>query len=191
MDASLETGSSEDRIIGAALALINEHGLGGVTMSGIAEAAGVARQTLYNHYPNIDSIVATAITRHNRDSIELLESALATADSLEGKLDQLVRHVVSVGAHAGHHLDIQYALAAGTRATLSEYGEMISAHIRDILAEGIESGEFRADLVPEWDTVLVQHLLSGISALAVRAPGDAARIAATGSRSILACLLPR
>jgi AcrR family transcriptional regulator len=190
VDPTLETRSSEDRIIGAALALINEYGLGAVTMSGIAEAAGVARQTLYNHYPNIDSIVATAITRHNSDSIELLESALATADSLEGKLDQLVRHVVSVGAHAGHHLDIQYGLAAGTRATLSDYGELVSAHIRDILSSGIESGAFRADLVPEWDTVLVQHLLSGISALAAHSPGDAARIAETGSRTILAAIHP-
>lgn len=157
-------------------------------MSGIAEAAGVARQTLYNHYPNIDTIVATAIAQHNRDSIELLESALAIADSVEGKLDQLVRHVVSVGVHAGHNLDIQYGLAAGTRATLSDYGELVSAQIHDILTAGIESGAFRSDLVPEWDTVLVRHLLSGISALAAHSPGDAARIAETGARTILAAL---
>lgn len=191
MEALGQVNSSDDRIIGATLALINERGLGGVTMSGIAEAAGVARQTLYNHYPDIDSIVATAISRHNRDSIELLESALAVADSPEDKLDQLVKHVASVGAHAGHSLDIQYGLSAGTRASLSEYGELVSSHIRDLLATGIESGAFRSDLVPEWDTVLVRHLLSGIAALATRFPAEAARIAATGSRTILACLLPR
>lgn len=190
MAATTRLGSSGDRIIGATLALINERGLGGVTMSGIAEAAGVARQTLYNHYPDIDSIVATAITRHNQESIQRLESALATASSPEDKLDQLVRHVAVVGAHAGHTLDVQYGLSSESRAALSEYGELIYAHIHEILAAGIKSGTFRSDLVLEWDSVLVQHFLSGISALTAHSPAAAARIATTGSRTILACLLP-
>jgi AcrR family transcriptional regulator len=188
MDAAGKENSSDDRIIGATLALINERGLGGVTMSGIAKAAGVARQTLYNHYSDIDSIVATAISRHNHDSIELLESALAVADSPEDKLAQLVRHVVSVGAQAGHSLDIQYSLSAGTRASLSEYGQLLNNHVRRILTEGIESGTFRSDLVLDWDAVLVRHLLSGIAALAARFPAEAAGLAATGSRTILASL---
>lgn len=189
METARSAASSDDRIIGATLALVNERGLGGVTMSGIAEKAGVARQTLYNHYADIDSIVATAISRHNRESIEMLESSLAVAGTPEAKLEQLVRHVVSVGAQAGHSLDIQHRLAAGTRATLSEYGERLNAHIRQILDMGIESGVFRTDLVLDWDTTLVQHLLSGISALSAGSPADAAHVAATGTRTILAALL--
>lgn len=183
--------SSEDRIIAAALTLINERGLGGVTMSGIADSAGVARQTLYNHYPDVDSIVAAAISRHNRDAIELLDSSLAVAGSSEEELEQLVRHVVTVGAHAGHNLDVQYGLAAGTRATLSAYGEKVYGHIHEILTAGVASGSFRPDLVPAWDAVLVQQLLSGISQLAGRSPDEAAAIAATGIRTVLAAVVPR
>jgi AcrR family transcriptional regulator len=180
--------SSDDRIIDATLALINEQGLGSVTMSAIADAAGVARQTLYNHYRDIDSIVATAIDRHNRHNIELLDSSLAVADSPVDKLDQLVRHVVAVAAHAGHRLDIQYGLSADARATLSAYGEVVNRHVQEMLSAGMESGAFRSNLAPEWDTVLVQHMLSGISALAARSPAAAARIAMTGSRTILTAL---
>ena len=89
--------SPDDRIIEAALSLIAQQGLGGVTMSGIADTAGVARQTLYNHYPDIDSIVAEAISRHNRESIDLLEASQRVVDLPEDKLEQLVRHVVSIG----------------------------------------------------------------------------------------------
>jgi AcrR family transcriptional regulator len=45
--------SADDRIIDAALSLIGERGLGEVTMVEVARRAGVARQTLYNHYPDV------------------------------------------------------------------------------------------------------------------------------------------
>ncbi|VAW04197.1 hypothetical protein MNBD_ACTINO02-1452, partial [hydrothermal vent metagenome] len=78
--------STVDRIIHATLALIGEHGFGGVTMSLVAEVAGVARQTLYNHYGDIDSIVAAAIDQHNRESLDLLNAALQVAESPADKI---------------------------------------------------------------------------------------------------------
>ena len=183
-----EKPSSNDRIIGATLELINEQGLGGVTMSRIADAAGVARQTLYNHYPDIDTIVATAVTRHNRESIELLETALIVAATPEEKLEQLIRHVVAVGAHAGHGIDIQYGLSADARASLSDYGNIVNGHIRDILVAGMGSQTFRSDLDPDIDTVLVQHILSGTATLAARSPDDAAHIKSTATNTIMAAV---
>jgi AcrR family transcriptional regulator len=180
--------SADDRIIEAALTLIAEQGLGGVTMLGIAETAGVARQTLYNHYPDIDSIVAEAINRHNRESIERLESSMRVVDLPEDKLEQLVRHVVSIGAHAHHAHNFQHGLSADTRATLGAYHEMINRRIREILEEGQRSGVFRSDLIPDVDAVLIQHMLNGLLDLSARAPNQAAQTATTGTRTILAAV---
>lgn len=110
--------STEDRIITATLRLIAEVGLGSVTMRRVAETAGVARQTLYNHYPDIDSIVATAISRHHDESMWMLDAALRVVDDPAGKLEQLVRHVVSIGAHAHHAPGIESGLSANARETL-------------------------------------------------------------------------
>lgn len=184
-DGSMTT---DDRIIHATLTLISKHGLGAVTMSQVADVAGVARQTLYNHYGDIDSIVAAAIDRHNRESIDLLEAALQIAESPSDKIEQMVRHFVMVGSHAHHAFDFGIGLSADVRATLDIYKEAVEQHISDILEEGRQSGDFRPDLTPEIDTILARALLDGLYELAANTPDQAARIATTGTRTILAAL---
>jgi AcrR family transcriptional regulator len=184
-DSALTT---DDRIVHATLTLISEHGLGAVTMSLVAEAAGVARQTLYNHYGDIDSIVAAAIDRHNQESIDLLDAALRVAESPTDKIEQMVRHFVMVGAHAHDAIDLGSGLSPGVRATLDSYSEAVEGHIRSILEEGQAIGDFRPDLAPEIDTILTRSLLDGISELVANTPDQAARIATAGTRTVLAAL---
>jgi len=178
----------DDRIVHATLALISERGLGGVTMSLVADTARVARQTLYNHYADIDAIVATAIDRHNREGIDQLNAALQVAETPTDKIEQMVRHFVVVGAHAQHAIDFGGGLSPDVRATLDAYGAAVEGHIRSILDDGQAIGEFRSDLVPEVDTALIRALLDGISEVAGRTPDQAAQIAGIGARTVLAAL---
>ena len=180
--------SANDRIIHATLTLISEHGLGAVTMSRVADTAGVARQTLYNHYDDIDNIVASAIDRHNRESIDLLGTALQMAESPTGKIEQMVRHFVMVGSHARHTFDFGTGLSADARVTLDAYDDAVEQHVRGILEDGRRSGDFRPDISLEIDTVLIRALLEGLSELASDAPEQASRIVTTGTRTILAAL---
>jgi len=180
--------STDERIIHAALALIAQEGLGAVTMRSIAESAGIARQTLYNHYRDIDSIVAAALKRHNEESIELLEHALRVVDDPSGKLEQVVRHVVSIGTHAHHTPGIELGLSSEARATLAEYHVALDSSIREILEDGQRSGDFRPDLSLDLDTTLVRHMLDGLTEEAARAPAEAAAIASAGIRTIRAAL---
>ncbi len=172
----------------ASLTLIAEHGLGGVTMSQIADGADVARQTLYNHYKNVDSIVASMIQRHDRESIDLLEASLQVAESPIDRLTQMVRHFASIGAHAHDSIDLRGALAAEFRAGLKAYEEAVEGHVRRIIQDGQQVGDFRNDLALEIDTVLICSLLGGVHDLAARSPDQAARIATSGTRTILAAL---
>ncbi len=183
--------STDERIIHAALTLIARGGLGSVTMRGIAETAGIARQTLYNYYPDVDSIVAAALRRHNEESIQLLESSLRTVDDPSGKLEQLVRHVVSIGTHAHHTPGIEHGLSPQARATLEEYQVALDKSIRRILEDGQQSGVFRSDLSLDLDTALVRHMLDGLSEQAARTPDSAAAIASGGIRTISAALAQR
>jgi AcrR family transcriptional regulator len=193
-DGSARAGSGssiDDRIVQAALALIAQDGLGAVTMMRIANTAGVSRQTLYNHYPDVDSIVAEAIGRHNRESIDLLESSMRVVDDPEGKLEQLVRHAVSIGVHARHAPGIEHGLSADTRATLGEYDAALDRCIRDVLEQGRRSGAFRGDLMLGVDVGLVRHMLNGLAEQSARTPDRAAAIAGTGVRTVLAAVAER
>jgi AcrR family transcriptional regulator len=183
--------STDDRIIRAALALISRDGLGGVTMRGVAETAGIARQTLYNHYPDVDTIVAEAIRRHNRESIQLLESSLRVVDEPAAKVEQLVRHVVAVGSHAHHAPGIGHALSADARAIVHEYNEALDRSIREILEQGQRAGVLRDDLSLDLDTALVRHMLHGLAEQSAQTPDRAAAIATAGTRTVRAALTSR
>lgn len=191
MTPSPDQPTTDDRIIHAALALISREGLGAVTMRSIAETAGIARQTLYNHYPDIDSIVAEAIKRHNRESIRLLESSLRVADDPTDKLDQLVRHVVAVATHAHHARGIEHGLSSDARATLNDYHETLDRSIRGILEEGQRGGSFRQDLSLDLDTRIVRHILNGLAEQAALTPDRAPAITATGMNTIRAAITER
>jgi AcrR family transcriptional regulator len=180
--------SANDRIIEAAFTLIMTHGLGSVTMIQIAETAGVARQTLYNHYPDIDSIVVEAIGRHNRESLALLDTALRVVDRPEDKLEQLVRHMVALGAQGHHASGIEHGLSATAREKLGEYEIELERRIGEILEEGRSAGAFRLDLAPDIDAILVRHVLDALTHEAARSTDDAARLAATGMKTVLAAV---
>ena len=183
--------STSDRIIAAALALIGERGLRGVTMSEIADVAGIARQTLYNHYRDVESIVAEATERHGQESIELLERTLGIADGPPNKLEQLVRHVAAMGGHGHQVLDLQDGLPAEARAALALYDDALNNHIRAILAAGMQAGLFRLDLSPDLDSVLVRRLLDGVVELVTRSPDESARIVTNGIRTLLSAVALR
>jgi AcrR family transcriptional regulator len=157
-------------------------------MRGIAAAAGIARQTLYNHYRDVDGIVAAALKRHNDESIRLLDAALGVVDEPVAKLEQLVRHVVSMGAHAHHARGIEHGLSPDARATLAGYDAAMDGAIADILEEGQRSGVFRSDLSLDVDTTLVRHMLDGLAEAAARAPDRAAAIVAAGTRTVRSAL---
>jgi AcrR family transcriptional regulator len=180
--------STRDRIIQATLTLISEQGLSDVTMIDIARSAEVARQTLYNHYPDIDSILADAASQHNEQSITELRSAVAIVDTPPARIEQLARHIAQVSTHTGHDIDIHHALAPQHRDALNDYHRAIDDMVGDTLAEGIKDGSFRSDLDLTIDTSLTRQLLTGISSLVSTTPDEAPAIARTATRTILAAL---
>jgi AcrR family transcriptional regulator len=176
---------TEERIIGAAIGLIGQDGLGGVRMSAVAKAAGVSRQTLYNHFPDVDSILTAAIHHHNQEAGAMLTAALAITDSPAGKLDQLVRHVVMLGSHGHGSQRITDGLSADSRAGLAAHEQEMNSQIAAILDEGKRTGAFRADLTSDVDVLVVAAMLDGIMDATSRAPDEAALVAQAGLRTLL------
>jgi AcrR family transcriptional regulator len=86
--------TSRERIAEAAFELISARGMAGVTMSAIAAGAGVARQTLYNHFADVEGIVLWAVDQYEAAGMEQLRQIVAATEGPAAQLEQLVRLTV-------------------------------------------------------------------------------------------------
>ena len=62
-----------EQLVDAALSVILEQGYGGVSIEAIARAAGVTRPVIYDHFPNLGTLLSTLVEREERYSREQLE----------------------------------------------------------------------------------------------------------------------
>jgi AcrR family transcriptional regulator len=176
-----------DRIIEATFALVAERGLGSVTMTEIADRSGIARQTLYNHFPDVEQIVVAGIEQYEQTGFGLLMDLLDATGTAEAKMELLARHTVVVASH-GHGVDdLRSALSPEARTLLYRHQAAFRSLVSSIIADGISDGSFEATIDPIRHAVLVQGLLLSAADLAADGedPVDAATLA---SRSILRIL---
>lgn len=167
------------RITEATFALLAEHGLAGITMSAVASKAGVARQTLYNHFPDVDSIIAAAMSEHHHDDLRTLAGMLATIPTATGRLDHLARHTTVTAAQHGTLPDLHQGLSPSAQQAGRDYDEQVRGMIRDTLTHGQHTGELAPEIDPDLHAVLVHHLLHGAAELAATRPDDLTRITDT------------
>jgi len=79
--------SREDEIIAAAFALFARYGIGRTTMADIAQAAGVARQTLYNTYSNKDDVLRAVVKSSVQENLNKVKTAWDSLDDISSKID--------------------------------------------------------------------------------------------------------
>lgn len=122
-------------VLAAADTLLREHDPRTITMDDIARAAGVGRATLYRRFPDLRSIAAALLDRHERDLQERLlrgEPPLGPGAPPGERLAAFYRAMVELLEQFGH-------LVLGTetgraRFTTGAYG-FWSAHVRALLRE--------------------------------------------------------
>lgn len=179
MSTELPRTDTAARIIGAAFALLAEHGLAGITMSAIATQAGIARQTLYNHFSDVDSIIAAAMAAHHHDDLRILTGMLATIPTTIGRLEHLVRHATVTAAQHGTLPALHPLLSPSAQQAARDHDEEIRSMIRDSLSHGRQTGQIAPEVDPDLHAVLLHHLLHGAAELAATRPDDITRIADT------------
>lgn len=80
------------QIITAAGDLFSRYGIGRTTMSDIAQAAGVARQTLYNAYPNKEELMRAVVRQSIAHDMGQVAAEWADQTDLGGKIDSYFAH---------------------------------------------------------------------------------------------------
>lgn len=79
--------SARDRLIDTARSLFLRHGVPQVGINRVIDEAGVARMTLYNHFPSKDALVAAVFERE----AELRRQAITSVqDELDGPVEKVL-----------------------------------------------------------------------------------------------------
>ncbi len=177
---------TQDRIALATLELLADHGFAGITMSAIAAKAQVARQTLYNHYPDVESAVYAATVAHQRASFEHLTAVLETIDSPAGRIEHLVRHAAVLAEHG--HPAIRGGFSSAIEGLIADHDAAVRALVADVLRTGKEKGDFRSDLDLDRDPLLIQRTIEATGELVAARPAESAAIVTATVRTVLAAI---
>jgi AcrR family transcriptional regulator len=156
-----------EAILNTTATLVAEHGLASVTMSQIAEDAGIGRATLYKYFPGVDEIL---LAWHERQVTRHLEHLLAAGRHCGGAGERLevVLGTYALIAHEHHGTELAAILHQG--AHVARAHQQLSTFLRDLLVEGAASGDVRTDVPPEELASYCLHALSTANGL----PSEAA-----------------
>jgi AcrR family transcriptional regulator len=157
---------ADEAILSAALEILAEVGVGGLSMDELAQRAGVGKATIYRRWTSKEALVLDALHTATTpiptpDEGALRADLITYTDALierfgAGRGSDVLPHLIAASCYDDH-----------LRASLDEYTRARQATIRLILRRGIERGELPddTDLDLLVDVILgpffYRHLLTG------------------------------
>ena len=138
-----------DAIVSTTAALVAEKGLRSVTMSEIAEEAGIGRATLYKYFADVESILRDwhedQIAGHLQRLAEVRDRAADPGEALEEVLETYA--LLSHASRRHHDAELAASLHGDEQVRRAEH--KVHAMLRDLLVEGVKAGVVRDDAPPE------------------------------------------
>lgn len=150
----------------AAELLLAKHGLRGVTMSLVAEKAGIGRATLYKYFPDIEALLtawhARQIDRHLQQLEKIAHGSGNAGERLEAVLEEyaLIQHNVGL-AHDSAALVSQ--LHRGEH--VGHAHNRLRDFIKELISQAAVDGQLRSDVAAGELADYCIHALSGARAL--------------------------
>jgi AcrR family transcriptional regulator len=152
-----------DATLDTTAALVAEHGLQSVTMSQIAERTGIGRATLYKYFPDVEAIL---VAWHERHVLRHLEHLAAVRDQAGGNPSARLQAVLDAFAlisHERHEGELAALLHQGEHVARAQ--RQLRAFVRDLIAEGAKTGDFRDDIAPDELARYCLHALTAAGSL--------------------------
>ena len=140
---------SRQVILQAALDELGDVGYGTFKIESVAARAGVGKSTIYRHWPDKLALIADAFETFHVQMVPSTETG-----SPRERIQSLVRHVAEVFVDSTFSVCIPALIEGAERdARLRRFHHQYSAErcksLIDVIAEGVEAGDFPAHLDPE------------------------------------------
>ena len=150
-------------ILHTAATLVAERGLHAVTMSEIAEQAGIGRATLYKYFPDVEAILVAWHDQHVAEHLERLAAARErVADPGERLAAVLETYALQVHARP-HGTELASVVHRGEHFARAQ--RELHGFVRDLLVAAAAAGAVRSDVAPDELAAYCLHALAAGSAL--------------------------
>ena len=184
---SVHRARQADHILHAAVDIIAADGIAGLSMSGLAQHAGISRQTLYKYYADVDAVLAGLASMGAAGVRELADRVAAEPDAASG-LRVLVGAILAASAVHPSPVALLAVLPAGMREAMRHHEEQAEDVVIELLRRGRDDGSFRGDLDPELDGRIVYRAVHASHDLAHRPGTDVSALADHISDALLRML---
>jgi TetR/AcrR family transcriptional regulator, regulator of autoinduction and epiphytic fitness len=146
-------------ILEAAVEELAAEGYGGVTVESVAARAGVGKSTIYRHWRDKLDLIADAFETFHEQMVPDLSDR-----SAREAVELLIGHVAEVVVDSTFSRCIPALIEGAERdSRVREFHHRYSVERRqalvDLIARGVNDGEFRAGLDPELATVALLGVL--------------------------------
>lgn len=180
--------SAKDRLLDAAAELFAAHGVNSVGIDSVIERAGVAKMTLYNHFPSKDDLVAATLERVDQQWFDWLRAAVdrlakKPEDRLDAFFDALAEWFDSPGFRGCPFLNAQAELADAShpaRVACEDHADKLRSFLDQTLRHsGVAVTPTLVD-----DVLLITE--GAVTLAAVQGTSDPARRAKRLARTLVA-----
>ena len=151
--------SIRSQIVHAARRLVVELGMPNVSMSAVAKAAGISRQTLYNHFDDLEQIVLSGARQAVDEAADRLGAVLEQAPDPATALDWYVRGTIGQMASDDLAMGAAGGMSKQAEGEALEILERFHAPLNQLLHAGLEAGVFRSDLDPDRSSEVLFHMI--------------------------------
>ena len=152
--------------ITAAAALVDQQGLTGVTMSGIAEKTGIGRATLYKYFPDVEAVLIAWHERQISDHLAYLGKVADRTEGPEERLTAVLKAFAMITQHS-HDMDLATQLHRGQHIAHAEHH--LHRFISGLLTDAANAGSIRNDIAPEELAHYCLHALTAAASLRSKA----------------------
>jgi AcrR family transcriptional regulator len=155
-----------EEILQRASLLFYERGYGATSIRDIAEAVGLSSSTMYHHFANKQDVLYAIVSRFMTDFVEATVPVLRdTAVSPTERIRRIVRLHIEISDDRRPELlignPIRYALDPAQQEHATALQIAYHDAVRDTIAEGCRTGEFRAEDI-SMTTMAILDMLNGI-----------------------------
>ncbi len=159
-----------DAILEAGWKLATEHGVLSVTMTQIAQEAGIGRATLYKYFPDVESVLRANHQRHVEAHLAELTQHTTGPGSATERLEALLRSYARICHLRGRRGSADVSALLHRQREVAEAEQRVRTLLAQALDEAAASGGVRSQMPT---AELADYCLHALGA-AVKAPDAAA-----------------
>lgn len=160
-------------ILEAAASQAGEHGPLNVTMSQIADEAGIGRATLYKYFSSIDEILRAWHDQQIRGHLEVLADIADRDAPAMARLEDVLNTYAQIRYQRAHHAaqphGHELAAILHSEAELAPAGKQLHALVRGLLEDAAGEGQVRSDVPASELTSFCLHTVTAASSAGSKA----------------------